>query len=202
MVLVRTWPAIVILLLASTACTSGADSEPARTSPQPSPSPEAPGPSDLAASAPQGRWRIVVSSDSAYYPGGTSTQDLMFRLVCEEECIGTLQTEGGTLRTVRWDGQRLLVQLPEEETGDALCFDGDQQPVPGSATMTVRRAHEFALESSDRDEEGRPTRLQGGYDETIGIDHQSTRCGFPETFTGRWSWSLRSLESEAAGGTA
>ena len=174
------------------------DSEPPPSSPQVPPSPT-PAAGDT---APQGRWRIVVSSDSAYYPGGSSTQDVTFRLLCEDECVGTLETDGGTIRTVHWDGGELRVELPGEETGSARCFDDDQQPVPGSATMTVRRTHDFVLTASEPDESGRPTVLGGAYDEEIAIDEQSRDCGFPTTFTGRWSWSLHSLDSSPAAGEA
>ncbi|MDT7570504.1 MAG: hypothetical protein QOE05_678 [Actinomycetota bacterium] len=192
------WLAATGVVLLVAACSTDADSEPPPTSAQASPSP-----SEAAAdTAPQGRWRVVVSSDSPYYPGGPSRQDVTFRIVCDDECVGTLETEGGTIRTVHWDGDELMVELPEEETGAARCFGADQEPGPGSATMTVRRTDEFVLDASEPDEEGRPTRLEGSYDEDIGIGEQSRECGFPHSFTGRWSWSLRSLDSTPVEGEA
>ena len=50
-------------------------------------------------------------------PAARRPRSSPFRIVCDEECVGTLETEGGLIRTVRWDGDRLLVELPEEETG-------------------------------------------------------------------------------------
>jgi hypothetical protein len=194
---VRTAFALVAVLVVA-GCSSADDSEPPPSTPQASPSPT----STVADSAPQGRWRIVVSSDSPYYPGGRSTQELTFRILCPDECVGTLETEAGTIRTVHWDGRRLLVELPAEESGAAHCFDAQQEPVPGSATMTVRRTHEFVLAASDPDEEGRPTHLLGSYDEDIGIEEQSQDCGFPRTFTGTWSWDLTALDSTPVAGEA
>ncbi|MEO6204677.1 MAG: hypothetical protein ABIO67_04745 [Mycobacteriales bacterium] len=188
----------VIAVLAAAGCSSAEESEPPPSTPQVAPSPS----NDVAGSAPQGRWRIVVSSDSPYYPSGTSTQELTFRILCADECMGTLETEGGTMRTVHWDGQSLVVELPEEESGPAQCFDARQQPVTGSARMTVRRTHEFVLAASAPDDAGRPTRLAGAYDEDIGIDEQSRGCGFPGTFTGTWSWDLTALDSTPAAGEA
>ncbi len=118
-------------------------------------------------------------SDSPYYPGGQSEQGVTFRIVCEAECVGTLETEGGIIRTVHWDGDELRVELPDEESGDARCFDADQQPVPGSATMTVRRTHDFVLAASEPDEDGRPTRLEGRTTRTSPSTSSHRDCGFP-----------------------
>ena len=117
---VRTVLAVMAALLA-TACSAGTDSQPSPASPQASPSP------DLAASAPHGRWQITVASGSAYYPGGANQQEMTIRIVCDDECVGTIETESGVIRTVRWDGERLRVALPAHETGAAKCFDA--QPV-------------------------------------------------------------------------
>ncbi len=193
--------AVAALLLVA-ACSAGTDSEPGPASPQPSAFPSQSPSATAADTAPQGDWRIAVSSDSPYYPGGQSVQGVTFRFVCEPECVGTLETEGGIIRTVHWDGEEMRVELPEEESGDARCFGADQQPVPGSATMTVRRTHDFLLAGSDPDEAGRPTRLEGGYDEDIAVDEQSRACGFPDSFTGRWSWKLVSVGSSPVAGEA
>ena len=175
--------------LLATACSAGTDSRPPPASPQASPSP------DLAASAPHGRWGITVASGSPYYPGGSSQQELTIRIVCDAECVGTIETESGVIRTVRWDGERLRVALPAHETGAAKCFDAHQSPGPGTSTMTVDRSGELVLEGSDPDAGGMPTRLVGRYDEEVTIDEQSADCGFPEEFVGTWEWDLTSLDS-------
>ena len=193
----RSCIAVAALLLVA-ACSSDAESEPPPTSPQVPPSPS----SAVADTAPQGEWRVAVWSESPYYPGGQSVQGVTFRIVCQAECVGTLETQSGVIRTVHWDGDELVVELPEEESGDARCFDDEQEPVTGSATMTVRRTHDFVLTASDPDEAGRPTRLEGSYDEDIAIDEQSPDCGFPDSFTGRWSWMLISVGSSPAAGEA
>ena len=184
-------------VLLSSACSAGTDSEPLPASPQASSS--AP---DLADSAPQGRWQVTVASPSAYYPGGSSQQELTIRMVCEAECVGTIETDGGVIRTVRWDGERLRVVLPEHETGTAKCFDARQSPGPGTSTMTVDRSGELVLEGSEPDAAGMPTRLAGRYDEKVTIDEQSADCGFPDEFAGTWEWDLRSLDSSPDQDTA
>lgn len=201
---VRVWRVLAgAVVLLATACSSGADSEPAPASPQASPAPSTSTSSaDPAATAPQGRWRVRVASRSPYYPGGSSQQQLMIRLVCDEECVGTIETETGVIRTVHWDGRRLTVLLPGHETGAARCFDAGGAPVPGTSTMTVDRSGELVLDASEPDAEGRPTRLEGSYDEDVTVDRQSADCGFPDSFTGTWRWDLESLESRAAEGTA
>ena len=85
-------------------CSSDADSEPSPTSPQASPSPS----SAAADTAPQGAWRIAVWLGLAVLPRRReSVQGVTFRIVCEAECVGTLETEGGVIRTVHWDGDEL-----------------------------------------------------------------------------------------------
>ncbi len=186
----------VLVVVVATACSSGTDSEPPAGSPQAAPSP------GVADTAPQGRWRVRVSSDSPYYPGGSSSQELTIRIVCDEECVGTIETESGVIRTVHWDGARLLVTLPAHESGAAHCFDVQGSPGPGSSTMTVDRSGELVLEGSDPDEDGRPTHLAGSYEEDVTVDEQSDDCGFPDTFAGTWSWDLTSLDSTSAQGEA
>ena len=184
----RTLLAVTAALLA-TACSAGSDSQPSPASPQASPAP------DAAASAPHGRWQITVASESAYYPGGANQQELTIRIVCDDGCVGTIETESGVIRTVRWDGERLRVALPAHETGAAKCFDAQQSPGPGISTMTVDRSGELVLEGSEPDAAGMPTRLVGRYDEEVTIDEQSADCGFPDEFLGTWAWDLTSLDS-------
>jgi hypothetical protein len=186
----------VAALLLTAACSSNDESEPVPASPQAAPS------AGVADPTPQGRWRIVVSSDSPYYPGGSSSQELTLRLVCEEDCVGTLETASGVIRTVHWDGTSLRVELPTHESGAAKCFDGRGSPGPGTSTMTVDRSGELVLAGSDPDADGRPTHLAGSYDEDVTVDEQSDDCGFPTTFGGTWSWDLTALDSEPAEGTA
>jgi hypothetical protein len=185
---VRTVLAVMAALLVIS-CSAGSDSQPSPVSPQASPSP------DLAASAPHGRWQITVASGSQFYPGGANQQELTIRIVCDNECVGTIETESGVIRTVRWDGERLRVALPAHETGAAKCFDARQSPGPGTSTMTVDRSGELVLEGSEPDAAGMPTRLAGRYDEEVTIDEQSAECGFPEEFVGTWEWDLTSLDS-------
>ena len=167
-------PASQCRLLLVAGCSSDADSEPPPTSPQVSPSPS----SAAGDTAPQGAWRIAVSSDSPYYPGGQSVQGVTFRIVCEDECVGTLETEGGVIRTVHWDGDELRWSCPARSPGRAV-LRRRSEPVPGSATMTVRRTHDFVLAASEPDEDGRPTRFEGSYDEDIAIDEQSRGLRLP-----------------------
>jgi hypothetical protein len=144
---------------------------------------------------------VTVSSDSAYYPREVSSQQVSIRIVCADECVGTLETETGIVRVVRWDGRRLQVRLPTEETGAARCFDADGTLVPGTATMNVRRAQELALQGSEP-AGGMPTRLSGSYDESVVVQQESRACGFPRRFGGTWRWELRSLDATADAGAA
>lgn len=185
-------------VLATAGCSSSSEPEPTGASAQAPPSPGARAAAD---SAPQGQWKVRVSSDSAYYPREVSTQTVTIRILCADDCIGTLETETGVIRAVRWDGQTLSVRLPAEETGPARCFDADGALVAGSATMSVRRSEELPLTGSEP-AQGMPPRLTGGYAEHVRVEDQTRGCGFPPRFTGRWTWELRSIDAMSDEGAA
>lgn len=197
--------AFAVVAFATASCSSSSEPEPGNASaqapPSPSPTPGSTASPDPADSVPQGQWKVRVSSDSSYYPREVSTQTVMIRIVCAAECVGTLQTETGVIRAVRWDGQTLDVRLPTEETGVARCIAAGGGLVDGTATMTVRRSQELPLTGSEP-AQGMPTRLSGSYSERVQIDEQSRSCGFPARFTGRWSWELRSLDAVPDEGAA